>query len=36
MGEVVEFYHAELQALKEQIFHEMGYELIDQHIELFD
>ena len=34
-GEVIEFYHAELEALKEQIAREMGYELIDHRLELF-
>ena len=34
-GEVIEFYHAELEALKEQIAHEMGYELVDHRLELF-
>ena len=34
-GEVVEFYHAELEALKEQIALEMGYELVDHRLELF-
>ena len=33
--EVMEFYHAELEALKEQIAHEMGYELVDHRLELF-
>ena len=28
-GEVIEFYHAELEALKEQIARKMGYELVD-------
>ena len=27
--EVIEFYHVELEALKEQIAHEMEYELVD-------
>ena len=34
-GEVIEFYHAKLEALKEQIAHEMGYELVDHRLELF-
>ena len=34
-GEVMEFYHAELEALKEQIAREMGYELVDHRLELF-
>ena len=34
-GEVIEFYHAELEALKEQVAHEMGYELVDHRLELF-
>ena len=34
-GEVIEFYHAELEALKEQIAHDMGYELVDHSLELF-
>ena len=34
-GEVIEFYHAELEALKEQIAQAMGYELVDHRLELF-
>ena len=34
-GQVIEFYHAELEALKEQIAREMGYELVDHRLELF-
>ena len=34
-GEVIEFYHAELEALKEQIAKEMGYEMVDHRLELF-
>ena len=34
-GEVTEFYHAELEALKEQVAREMGYELVDHRLELF-
>ena len=34
-GEVIEFYHAELEALKVQIAREMGYELVDHRLELF-
>ena len=32
---MIEFYHAELEALKEQIAREMGYELVDHRLELF-
>ncbi len=34
-GEVIEFYHEELEALKEKIALEMGYELVDHRLELF-
>jgi len=34
-GEVIEFYHAELEALKEKIAREMGYVLVDHRLELF-
>lgn len=34
-GEVIEFYHAELEALKVQVAREMGYELVDHRLELF-
>ena len=34
-GEVIESYHAELEALKEKIACEMGYELVDHRLELF-
>lgn len=34
-GDVIEFYHAELEALKEQVAREMGYELVDHRLELF-
>ena len=34
-GEVIEFYHAKLEALKQQIAREMGYELVDHRLELF-
>jgi Fur family ferric uptake transcriptional regulator len=34
-GEVIEFFHAELEALKEEIAHKMGYELIDHNLELY-
>lgn len=34
-GEVIEFHHAKLEALKEQIAREMGYELVDHRLELF-
>ena len=32
--EVIEFYHAKLEALKEQIVREMGYELVGRRVEL--
>ena len=34
-GEVIEFFNAELEALKEQIAEQMGYELIDHRLELY-
>ena len=34
-GEVIDFYHAELEALKAQIVHGMGHELVDHRLELF-
>lgn len=34
-GEVIEFYHAELEALKEKISRDMGYELVAHRLELF-
>ena len=34
-GEVIESCHVELEALKEQIALEMGYELVDHRLELF-
>ena len=34
-GEVIKFYHAELEALKEKNAHEMGYVLVDHLLELF-
>jgi Fur family ferric uptake transcriptional regulator len=34
-GEVIEFFHAELEALKEEIAQKMGYELIDHRLELY-
>ena len=34
-GEVIEFYHVELEELKEQIAHEMEYELVDHRHRLF-
>ena len=34
-GEVIEFYHAELENLKEEIARKMGYELIDHRLELY-
>ena len=33
--EVIELYRSELEELKEQIAHEMGYELVDHRLELF-
>ena len=34
-GEVIEFYHAELEKLKAEIAEDMGYELVDHRLELF-
>ena len=34
-GEVIEFHHAELEALKERIAGELGYELVDHRLELY-
>lgn len=34
-GEIIECYHAELEALKEKIAHEMGHVLVDHRVELF-
>lgn len=34
-GEVIEFFHAELEALKKEIAVKMGYELIDHNLELY-
>lgn len=34
-GEVIEFHHAELEALKERIARELGYELVDHRLELY-
>lgn len=34
-GEVIEFQNAELEALKERIAREMGFELIDHRLELY-
>lgn len=34
-GKVVEFQSAELEALKEKIAHELGYELVDHRLELY-
>ena len=34
-GEVIEFYHAELEKLKAKIAEDMGYELVDHRLELF-
>ena len=33
-GQVIEFYHAEFEALKEQIGRKMDYELVDYQFEL--
>ena len=34
-GEVIEFYNEELENLKVKIANELGYELVDHHLELF-
>lgn len=34
-GEVIEFYNEELEAMKEAIAEQMGYELVDHRLELF-
>ena len=34
-GDVIEFYHAELETLKAKIAKDMGYELVDHRLELF-
>ena len=34
-GEVIEFYNEELESLKVKIANELGYELVDHHLELF-
>ena len=34
-GEVLEFYHQGLEDLKKQIAKELGFELVDHHLELF-
>ena len=34
-GRVMEFYNAELETLKIKIAHEMGFKLVDHHLELF-
>ena len=34
-GDVIEFYHAELEILKAKIAKDMGYELVDHRLELF-
>ncbi len=34
-GDVIEFYHAELESLKAKIAKDMGYELVDHRLELF-
>lgn len=34
-GEVIEFMHQELEALKERVANELGYELVDHRLELY-
>jgi Fur family transcriptional regulator, ferric uptake regulator len=34
-GEVIEFHNEQIEALKELIARELGYELVDHHLELF-
>jgi len=34
-GEVLEFFNAELEAMKEKVARELGYELIDHRLELY-
>ena len=34
-GEVLEFHNAEIEAMKERIAREMGYELVDHRLELY-
>ncbi len=34
-GDIIEFYHAELETLKAKIAKDMGYELVDHRLELF-
>jgi Fur family ferric uptake transcriptional regulator len=34
-GDVIEFQNAELEALKEKIAEELGYELVDHNLELY-
>ena len=34
-GEVIEFYNQELEDLKKRIANELGFELVDHHLELF-
>lgn len=34
-GDVIEFYHPELEALKEKIAQDMGYELVSHRLELY-
>ncbi len=34
-GEVIEFMHQELEALKERVARELGYELVDHRLELY-
>ena len=35
VGQVIESYYAELEALKAQIAREMGYDLVDHRLEIF-
>ena len=34
-GKIIEFYNEELENLKVKIANELGYELVDHHLELF-
>lgn len=34
-GEVIEFFNAELEAMKERVANELGYELVDHRLELY-
>lgn len=34
-GEIIEFFNAEIEALKERIAHDLGYKLIDHRLELY-